>query len=68
MRKSRFTENPDRGDPQGARRRNADRGARPKHGIHPNALRQWRAKYGGMEVAKVRALTDENERLKRIVA
>lgn len=31
-----------------------------KHGIHPNTLRLWRAKYGGMDatnIAKVRALT-----------
>ncbi len=33
--------------------------------------RQWKAKFGGMEVsdiAKMRALEDENRRLKRIVA
>jgi putative transposase len=42
-----------------------------KHGIHPNTLRLWRAKYGGMDasdVAQMRSLTEENDRLKRMVA
>jgi putative transposase len=71
MRKSRFTETQivailkahDAGTPTAELAR--------KHGIHPNTLRQWRAKYGGMDVsdvANVRSLTEENERLKRIVA
>ncbi len=42
-----------------------------RHGIHPNTLRNWKAKYGGMElsdVKRMRQLEDENRRLKRIVA
>jgi putative transposase len=41
-----------------------------RHGIHPNTLRVWRAKYGGMEssdVARLKQLEDENGRLRRIV-
>lgn len=71
MRKSRFTETQivailkahDAGTPTTELAR--------KHGVHPNTLRQWRAKYGGMDasdIAKLRSLTEENERLKRIVA
>lgn len=42
-----------------------------RHGLHPNTLRQWRIKYGRLEptdIAKVRALTEANARLKRRVA
>jgi len=42
-----------------------------RHGIHPNTLRNWKAKYGGLEVsdvAKMKQLEEENSRLKRIVA
>ena len=42
-----------------------------KHGISPPTFYAWKAKFGGMEVsdvAKMRALEDENRRLKRIVA
>ncbi len=42
-----------------------------RHGIHPNTLRNWKAKYGGLEVSDVvrmKQLEDENGRLKRIVA
>ena len=71
MRKSRFTETQivailkahDAGTPTAELAR--------KHGIHPNTLLLWRAKYGGMDasdVAQMRALTEENDRLKRIVA
>jgi putative transposase len=71
MRKSRFTETQivailkahDAGTPTAELAR--------KHGIHPNTLRLWRAKYGGMDasyVAQMRSLTEENDRLKRIVA
>ncbi len=62
MRKARFTETQivailkahDAGTPTAELAR--------KHGIHPNTLRQWRAKYGGMDfsdVAKVGSLTEE---------
>jgi putative transposase len=42
-----------------------------RHGIHPNTLRTWKAKYGGLEVsdvARMKQLEEENSRLKRIVA
>jgi putative transposase len=42
-----------------------------KHGVSPQTFYKWKAKYGGLEVsdvAKMRALEDENRRLKRIVA
>jgi putative transposase len=42
-----------------------------KHGVSPATFYAWKAKFGGMEisdVAKMRALEDENRRLKRIVA
>ena len=42
-----------------------------KYGISKNTFYNWRAKYGGMEVSdlqKMRALEDENNRLKKLVA
>lgn len=42
-----------------------------RHGVSPATFYNWKAKFGGMEVsdvAKIRALEDENLRLKRIVA
>ena len=42
-----------------------------KHGIHPNTVAAWKAKYGGMdssELARSRALEDENARMRRIIA
>jgi len=42
-----------------------------KHGISPATLYAWKSKFGGMEVsdvAKMRALEDENRRLKRLLA
>jgi putative transposase len=42
-----------------------------KHGVSPATFYNWKAKFGGMEVsdvAKMKALEDENRRLKRIVA
>ena len=42
-----------------------------RHGIHPNTLRNWKAKYSGLEVsdiARMKQLEEENARLKRIVA
>ena len=42
-----------------------------KHGISEQTLYRWKAKYGGMEVSdarKLKALEDENQRLKRLVA
>lgn len=42
-----------------------------KHGISDATFYKWKAKYAGMEVSdlrKLRALEDENRRLKQIVA
>jgi putative transposase len=42
-----------------------------KHGISRNTLYRWKSKYGGMDVSEARrlkALEDENRRLKKIVA
>ena len=42
-----------------------------KHGICKGTFYRWKAKYGGMEVndaKKLKALEDENRRLKRLVA
>ena len=42
-----------------------------RHGISPATFSNWRSKFGGMEVSdirKLKALQDENNRLKRSVA
>ena len=42
-----------------------------QHGISPSTFYLWKAKFGGMEVSdakKLRALEEENRRLKQIVA
>jgi len=42
-----------------------------KHGIVRNTFYRWKAKYGGMDVSeahRLRALEDENRRLKKLVA
>ena len=42
-----------------------------KHGISDNTIYTWKSKFGGLKVSEVkrlRALEDENGRLKRIVA
>jgi len=42
-----------------------------KHGISDATFYKWKAKYSGMEISdlkKLRALEDENRRLKQIVA
>jgi putative transposase len=54
----------------------ADAGVRTEeicrqHGISTTTLYKWKAKFGGMEISdarKLRALEDENRRLKHIVA
>lgn len=71
MRKSRFGETQIVGIIKGS-----DAGANTKklcrkYGISTGTFYKWKAKFGGMEVsdvAKLRALEDENRRLKRIVA
>jgi putative transposase len=42
-----------------------------RHGITRGSLYRWKAKYGGMEVSeakRLRALEEENRRLKHLVA
>jgi putative transposase len=42
-----------------------------RHGISQNTFYKWKAKYGGMDVSDVRrlrALEDENKRLRKVVA
>lgn len=42
-----------------------------RHGITPHTYYRWKSKFAGMEVSEARrlkALEDENRRLKRIVA
>jgi putative transposase len=42
-----------------------------KHGLSDATFYKWRSKYGGMEVSdakKLRALEDENRRLKKLLA
>jgi putative transposase len=42
-----------------------------KHGISEATLYNWKAKYGGMDVSdakRVKALEDENARLKKLLA
>ncbi len=42
-----------------------------RHGVAPKTYYRWKAKYAGMDVSeakRLRALEDENRRLKQIVA
>ena len=42
-----------------------------RHGIVENTIYRWKAKYGGMEVSeakRLKALEDENRRLKKLLA
>ena len=42
-----------------------------KHGISQGTFYRWKAKYGGLDISEARrlkALEDENRRLKRLVA
>ena len=42
-----------------------------KHGVGPAAFYKWKSRFGGMEVSdvvKMRALEDENRRLKKLLA
>lgn len=42
-----------------------------EHGVSPATIHRWKSKYGGMtlsELRRLKALEEENARLKRIVA
>src|ERR1700745_539309 len=42
-----------------------------RYGVHPNTISAWKAKYGGMEsseLARTRAVDEENARMRRIIA
>ncbi len=41
-----------------------------RHGVHPNTVAAWKAKFGGMEsseIARNRTVEDENTRMRRII-
>jgi putative transposase len=71
MKKSRFSEAQIIGV-----RREQERGAATedvcrRHGISQQTFYRWKSKYGGMEVSdaqKLKALEDENRRLKKLLA
>lgn len=71
MRKSRFTESQIiaivKEHEAGARVEDLCR----RHGISATTLYKWKAKYGGLDVSeakKLKALEDENRRLKKLLA
>ena len=71
MKRSRFTEEQIIGilKEQEAGERTAD--VCRKHGISTPTFYKWKAKYGGLEISdarKLRALEDENVRLKKLLA
>lgn len=71
MKRSRFTEEQIIGilKEQEAGQRTAD--VCRRHGISTPTFYKWKAKYGGLEVSdarKLRALEDENARLKKLLA
>jgi len=71
VRKSRFTEAQIVGILKEQEGGQATKDVCRRHGISETTFYKWKAKFGGMEVsdvAKMRALEDENRRLKRIVA
>lgn len=71
MRKSRFTEEQKIAILQQAAAGAQVRELCRKHGITEQTFYRWRGKYGGLQVSdakRLRALEDENRRLKKLVA
>lgn len=71
MKRARFTEEQIIGVPkeQEAGAKTADLARR--HGVSEATIYNWKAKYGGLEVSeakRLRALEDENAKLKRLLA
>ena len=61
----------DHHDDQGAGSRDADSGGVPELRLSPNTFYKFKSKYGGMnasDAVKLRALEDENAKLKRLLA
>ena len=71
MRKSRFTEAQIIGVLQEAASGTAVKEVVRRHGISEQTYYRWKAQFGGLQVddaKRLKALEDENRRLKRIVA
>jgi len=71
MRKSGFTEEQIIGILQEVEAGGSAREVCRRHGVTETTFYRWRQKYGGMQVSEARrlkALEEENRRLKRIVA